>query len=1285
MTFTPTQAETTLVHQVFQYADPQKLGVVTGEAAVKIFDGSKLSPAVLAEIWGLADDENNGWLSKKGVAKAVRLIGWAQQGRKLSVELLDKPGPLAKIEGINSVAQQNTGMSLPKSPLPLFPVLTQQDREKYTNIFNRAGPVNGLLSGEKARDIFLKSRLPNDQLLQVWTLADTQDRGALDSTDFAIAMYFVHGLMSKTISFIPTSLPPGLLQQAGGGVASHLSGNSGSFSPVHSTFSIQPQSTGQRSQVLQPNHTGMSSASGHRPAPALPARPAAVNSPFRPPPAVPAWDVTPSDKAKFDAWFDGLDTQKHGFIEGDIAVPFMLQSQLAGEILATVWDLGDINNDGRLTRDGFAVAMHLIEKKLAGGEIPAQLPPSLIPPSMRGQAAQRQPPQPEPVQDLFSFDDTPPSSAVAPQQTGGFATLQSQPTGTHSTLSAQPSGTRSPLNDPFAQSIAPTYTGSRNFLDDDEPSTTAASPPLQDKSAEIGNAKNQLDSTTRSLNTAKSERAALEETLASQASQLSSLQTQLSSAKAAYETEIKLLSTLKDRYSTQQADIQKTREELIRAESDLSALKVEKAEIEGSFLRDKEDARELHRRMIEAGQQAETIKSEVEKVKKDAKQQKGLLAIAKKQLSSKEAEKAKAEKELEEASAEIAAITTEQDEVDAALAALKTAPPTLSPVSAPAERVGSADSLAFAASYPLPVTPDLASPVASIKSNNPFERLKTGNVTPRSQSPFAAFSSPPIPQQPEATISFDEDLFSTTSPSEEKAEALSAEGLAYDSPEPKTTAGLDVTSTLDVPREEPSSPATINESELFHTPPTSARALSPAVEVDRYPAIDDFTSHFAPAPVAETKEKKEQEQSTSNSDFDSAFNIDTQAKELDVDESDSSDDEDEVPLSQVKQNVNAAQDKGKAPMKESETTSSFDDVFGAPSTPKAILEAIVAEKPESQPSASTFDDIFGGPLPTSQTNGTASAQESKGNGTATGFNPDPFPPVGATASAPVAGVDAFDEALGKLSPTASTAPQQISFDSAFDDNFDFAAAKAEDAPAPPPANQDTVATTFEDIFGGPVWNGSAPTQQPQVEARSAESQARAAAFDDAFSTLATSTAPQPVVKPEVPAPAPPPVVPPPQNGVSTNPFPTVSAQNSPKAVSPRPSNARPSSPLQERVAPGRSASPKPRLSSSSSKDGTEKPAKEPPARHSKISLRLPFGRKKKDKQQPPEPVPRLPSSHLSPPLEEAERVLTPAVDDDVEAVKQLTSMGFSRTQAVTALEKHGYDMPRALNSLLGTA
>jgi hypothetical protein len=46
-------------------------------------------------------------------------------------------------------------------------------------------------------------------------------------------------------------------------------------------------------------------------------------------------------------------------------------------------DLADLNDDGRLTRDGFAVACHLIQGKIAGKDIPTTLPASLMPPSMR--------------------------------------------------------------------------------------------------------------------------------------------------------------------------------------------------------------------------------------------------------------------------------------------------------------------------------------------------------------------------------------------------------------------------------------------------------------------------------------------------------------------------------------------------------------------------------------------------------------------------------------------------------------------------------------------------------------------------------------------------------------------------------------------------------------------------------------------------------------------------------------------------------------------------------------
>jgi hypothetical protein len=88
--FTPTPAELALVNQIFTQADTQKIGILTGDVAVRLFGGAKLAPTVLGEIWNLADEDNNGFLTRKGVAVAVRLMGWAQKGEKISQALLSK-------------------------------------------------------------------------------------------------------------------------------------------------------------------------------------------------------------------------------------------------------------------------------------------------------------------------------------------------------------------------------------------------------------------------------------------------------------------------------------------------------------------------------------------------------------------------------------------------------------------------------------------------------------------------------------------------------------------------------------------------------------------------------------------------------------------------------------------------------------------------------------------------------------------------------------------------------------------------------------------------------------------------------------------------------------------------------------------------------------------------------------------------------------------------------------------------------------------------------------------
>lgn len=88
--FNPSQAETALANKIFEKCDIQKLGIITGETAVGLFNGTKLSSSVLGEVWAIADKENNGFLTRKGVLTALRLMGHAQRREPVSEDLLSK-------------------------------------------------------------------------------------------------------------------------------------------------------------------------------------------------------------------------------------------------------------------------------------------------------------------------------------------------------------------------------------------------------------------------------------------------------------------------------------------------------------------------------------------------------------------------------------------------------------------------------------------------------------------------------------------------------------------------------------------------------------------------------------------------------------------------------------------------------------------------------------------------------------------------------------------------------------------------------------------------------------------------------------------------------------------------------------------------------------------------------------------------------------------------------------------------------------------------------------------
>ena len=95
------------------------------------------------------------------------------------------------------------------------------------------------------------------------------------------------------------------------------------------------------------------------------------------------WAVTKDEKKIYDQLFKAWDGFNKGFIGGDVAIEVMGQSGLGKSDLEKIWTLSDPANKGRLDMDEFAVAMHLIYRKLNGYPVPNRLPPELVPPSTR--------------------------------------------------------------------------------------------------------------------------------------------------------------------------------------------------------------------------------------------------------------------------------------------------------------------------------------------------------------------------------------------------------------------------------------------------------------------------------------------------------------------------------------------------------------------------------------------------------------------------------------------------------------------------------------------------------------------------------------------------------------------------------------------------------------------------------------------------------------------------------------------------------------------------------------
>ncbi|KAI1891778.1 hypothetical protein AGOR_G00147260 [Albula goreensis] len=197
----------------------------------------------------------------------------------------------------------------------------------YENYYRQVDPGNTGRVGPTEAALFLKkSGLPDITLGKIWDLADPDGKGFLDKQGFYVALRLVacaQNGQDVSLSSLNLTVPPPKFMDTS--------------SPSLSTTS--------------------SSGDSH-------------------------WAVRPEEKGKFDGIFESL-APVNGLLSGDKVKPVLINSKLPLDVLGRVWDLSDIDKDGHLDKDEFAVAMHLVYRALEKEPVPSVLPSSLIPPSKR--------------------------------------------------------------------------------------------------------------------------------------------------------------------------------------------------------------------------------------------------------------------------------------------------------------------------------------------------------------------------------------------------------------------------------------------------------------------------------------------------------------------------------------------------------------------------------------------------------------------------------------------------------------------------------------------------------------------------------------------------------------------------------------------------------------------------------------------------------------------------------------------------------------------------------------
>ncbi|XP_019936760.2 epidermal growth factor receptor substrate 15-like 1 isoform X12 [Paralichthys olivaceus] len=523
----------------YRQVDPGNTGRVGPTEAALFLKKSGLPDITLGKIWDLADPDGKGYLDKQGFYVALRLVACAQSGQEVSLSSLNLTIPPPKFKDTSSPSLSSTA----SASTELHWAVRPEEKSKFDGIFESLAPVNGLLSGEKVKPVLINSKLPLDVLGKVWDLSDIDKDGHLDKDEFAVAMHLVYRALEKEP--VPALLPSSLIplskrKKSLGSVTSSVPGLPASPPPPKDSLRSTPSHGSMNSLnstgSLSPKHTLKSGQ--HM-----------VN-----------WVVPVSDRGRYDDIFLKTDADLDGFVSGLEVKDIFMHSGLSQNLLAHIWALADTRQIGKLTREQFALAMHLIQQKVSKGIDPPQaLTTEMIPPSERG----------TPVPSMSGYM-TPVGSEMA-------ALSDMRRDSSSSVGSGEFTGIKEldDISQEITQLQREKYTLEQDIRETEEA--------IRYKSAEVQEMQNDLDRETASLQELDAQKQDAQERLEEMDQQKHKLEDMLNEVRIKCQEESQMISTLQSQIHSQESDLQSQEEELSRAKADLGRLQQEEKQLEQSL------------------------------------------------------------------------------------------------------------------------------------------------------------------------------------------------------------------------------------------------------------------------------------------------------------------------------------------------------------------------------------------------------------------------------------------------------------------------------------------------------------------------------------------------------------------------------------------------------------------------------------------------------------------------------------------------------------------------------